>query len=216
MMRRFLLGALVMALVAPGVAVAAESHSTSAPAQAKVAGDNGDQPIQIEAATLEVHDKIKQATFTGDVQVVQGDTTMKCQKLVVFYGADAVPGSGAAAAPKQPQAAPIPTSAQNISRIEAHGGVTVFNKDQNAIGDDGIYDLKTKTITLIGNVVVSQGNDVVHGERVVVDTVTGNARVESTNAGGAAPSRVRALIQPSKGDSAGPSNTMIFGRSRTN
>ena len=26
------------------------------------------------------------ATFAGDVQVVQGDTTIKCQKLVVFYG----------------------------------------------------------------------------------------------------------------------------------
>ena len=45
-----------------------------------------DQPVQIDAATLEVRDKNKMATFSGNVQVVQGDTTMKCQKLVVFYG----------------------------------------------------------------------------------------------------------------------------------
>ena len=45
-----------------------------------------DQPVQIEAATLEVRDKNKTATFSGNVQVVQGDTTMKCQSLVVFYG----------------------------------------------------------------------------------------------------------------------------------
>ena len=57
-----------------------------------------------------------------------------------------------------------------------------------------------KTITLTGNVVVSQGQNVIHGERVVVDTVTGNARVESNNqGGGATPSRVRALIQPNQG-----------------
>jgi large subunit ribosomal protein L25 len=49
----------------------------------------------------------------------------------------------------------------------------------SASGDLGIYDLKSKTITLSGNVVVSQGQNVIHGERVVVDTVTGNARVES-------------------------------------
>jgi hypothetical protein len=52
-------------------------------------------------------------------------------------------------------------------------------KDQNASGDLGVYDTKTKTITLTGNVVVSQGMNVVRGERVVVNTATGDARVES-------------------------------------
>src|SRR5208282_4637042 len=95
-----------------------------------------------------------------------------------------------------------PQGAQNIRRIEARGGVTVITKDQNASGDLGVYDLKTKTITLSGNVVVSQGQNVIHGERVVVDTATGYARVESASSGGTAgggaagPSRVRALIQP--------------------
>ena len=39
--------------------------------------------------------------------------------------------------------------------------------------------MKKKTITLTGNVVVSQGKNVLHGERVVVDTVTGDARIDS-------------------------------------
>ena len=92
-----------------------------------------------------------------------------------------------------------PKGAQNIRRIEARGGVTVITKDQNASGDLGVYDLMAKTITLTGNVVVSQGQNVIHGERVVVDTVSGNARVESNNqGGGGTPSRVRALIQPNQ------------------
>ncbi len=69
--------------------------------------------------------------------------------------------------------------AQNIRRIEARGDVTVVSKDQNASGDLGVYDLQAKTITLSGNVVVSQGKNVIHGERVMVDTVTGNAHVEA-------------------------------------
>jgi lipopolysaccharide export system protein LptA len=116
----------------------------------------------------------------------------------------------------------MPSGAQNIRRIEARGGVTVLTKDQNASGDLGIYDLKTKTITLSGNVVVSQGQNVIHGERVVVDMVTGNARVESAGSGAAgggpaaSPGRVRALIQPSKGQNGGTSNFMTLGPGKTN
>ena len=56
---------------------------------------NRDQPIQIEAASLEMRDKKKEATFSGNVKVVQGDTTMTSKTLVVFYEFDAGPGCGA-------------------------------------------------------------------------------------------------------------------------
>jgi lipopolysaccharide export system protein LptA len=189
-------------------------------------GENKDQPVQIEAATLEVRDKSKIATFSGNVTVVQGETTMKCQTLAVFYGQEvgigAGPGAEGAPAATAAKSTPgMPQGAQNIRRIEARGGVTVVTKDQNASGDLGIYDLKTKTITLSGNVVVSQGQNVIHGERVVVDIMTGNARVESASSGGTggtgpAPGRVRALIQPGKGQTGGPSNIMTIGPGKTN
>ena len=38
---------------------------------------NRDQPVKIQAASLEVRDKQKTATFTGDVHVVQGDTELR-------------------------------------------------------------------------------------------------------------------------------------------
>ena len=184
--------------------------------------ENKDAPVQIEAATLEVHDKSKTATFSGNVQVVQGDTTMRCRSLVVFYGQEVgigeAGGEATTGAAAKSQAGGT-KGAQNIRRIEAHGGVTVLTKDQSASGDLGIYDLKTKTITLSGNVVVSQGQNVIHGERVVVDTETGNARVESGSSGAGASTgsggRVRALIQPGKGQG-GPSNFMTIGPGRPN
>ena len=184
--------------------------------------ENKDAPVQIEAATLEVHDKSKTATFSGNVQVVQGDTTMRCRSLVVFYGQEIGIGeSGGEATTGAAAKSPLGGSkgAQNIRRIEARGGVTVLTKDQSASGDLGIYDLKTKTITLSGNVVVSQGQNVIHGERVVVDTETGNARVESggggTGASAGSGGRVRALIQPGKGQG-GTSNIMTIGPGRPN
>src|SRR5215472_16516233 len=200
-----------------GLAQGGAASSPAKPGQL----ENKDAPVQIEAATLEVHDKSKTAMFSGNVQVVQGDTTMRCRSLVVFYGQEV--GIGEAASGEATTATTGKSTlggskgAQNIRRIEARGGVTVITKDQSASGDLGIYDLKTKTITLSGNVVVSQGQNVIHGERVVVDTETGNARVESGSAGASAGSggRVRALIQPGKGQG-GPSNFMTIGPGRSN
>jgi lipopolysaccharide export system protein LptA len=227
MTRRLSLWTVTLTLLAPGLVAAQAPRPAAAPVRSLLqGGPDKDQPVQIEAASLEVRDKNKMATFSGDVQVVQGDTTMKCQKLVVFYGQEvgiAQAGAQAGAQPpdaKPPDAKPAPAAAaaaagpkgaQNIRRIEARGGVTVITKDQNASGDLGVYDLINKTITLTGNVVVSQGQNVIHGERVVVDTVTGNARVESNNqGGGTTPSRVRALIQPNQGQNGG-GNVMTIG-----
>ena len=46
---------------------------------------NRDEPVKIRAASLELREKDKMATFTGDVYVLQGDTEMRCTQLVVFY-----------------------------------------------------------------------------------------------------------------------------------
>jgi lipopolysaccharide export system protein LptA len=215
MTRRLSLCAVMAVLLASGLAAAqAPRPAAPPPVQSLLqGGQDKDQPVQIEAASLEVRDKNKTATFAGDVQVVQGDTTMKCQKLVVFYGQEVGIAQGGAPAPDAKPSSNLagPKGAQNIRRIEARGGVTVITKDQNASGDLGVYDLIAKTITLTGNVVVSQGQNVIHGERVVVDTVSGNARVESNNqGGGTTPSRVRALIQPNQNQNGG-GNVMTIG-----
>jgi lipopolysaccharide export system protein LptA len=48
----------------------------------------GDEPVKIRAAALELREKDKMATFTGDVYVLQGDTEMRCKVLVVSYEAE--------------------------------------------------------------------------------------------------------------------------------
>jgi len=211
-----------LALAALAVAAPAGAQAPSAASPFGMSADqNKDQPVEIEAATLEVRDRNKTATFSGNVKVVQGDTTMKCQSLVVFYGQEVGLGAGGNQPVTTTKSTPgMPQGAQNIRRIEARGGVTVITKDQNASGDLGVYDLKTKTITLSGNVVVSQGQNVIHGQKVVVDMITGNARVESGSSAGASgapgPGRVRALILPGKGQNGGPTNFMTLGPGKTN
>ncbi len=162
-------------------------------------------PVQIDAKALEVQDKKKTATFSGNVKVVQGDTTMTCRTLVVFYGQEMGLAGDAPVVKTHSTAGAVP-NAQNIRRIEAHGDVLVVSKDQNATGDLGVYDLPAKTITLTGNVVLTQGKNVMHGDRLIVDTVTGNAHVEGAQRAG-----VRAVIMPDKGRNGADSNTMTIG-----
>jgi lipopolysaccharide export system protein LptA len=208
MKHSFWLLALAAGLIVAGAAAAQGLHPDSA--GLPDAQQQDDQPIHIDAKALEVHDQSKVATFSGNVKVVQGDTTMTCNTLVVFYGremglsnskpvvhADAESNSGA-----------MPDD-QNIRRIEAHGDVTVISKDQTASGDLGVYDPLSKTITLNGNVVVSQGKNVIHGGVVIVNTVTGNAHVEP--APGSPEGRVRALIIPNKDNSGGGGNFLTIG-----
>jgi lipopolysaccharide export system protein LptA len=133
---------------------------------------NRGQPVKIQAATLEVRDKDKIATFTGDVHVVQGEMDMRCKVLIVFYEED--PGSK----PAMPAAQPGSSGSQQIRRMEAKGGVVVTQKEQTAVGDLGEFEMQSNTVTLTGNVVVTQGQDVVRGHKLVVDLTTGVSKFD--------------------------------------
>jgi len=180
-------GALVVALPAviafsAASAPAQKAQVSSAPPNALQGfSQNRDQPVKIQADKLEVHDKDKIATFTGNVHVTQGDTEMRSKVLVVFYeDSSKTPGAPGA------KAAPAPAGAgdqQQIRRIEATGGVRVIQKDQNATGDNGTFDVQSNTMTLTGNVVVTRGKDVVRGQRLIVDLNTGVSRIESAAGG---------------------------------
>jgi lipopolysaccharide export system protein LptA len=145
---------------------------------------NRDQPVKIQAAALEVREKDKMATFTGDVHVTNGDTELRCKSLVVFYDADTT-GGGRGMKPADPG----PGGGQQIKRIEAKGGVTVIQKDQNAAGDSAIFNMRENTVTLTGNVVVTRGQDVLRGQRLVVNLDNGTSKMDQ--------GRVEGLFQAS-------------------
>jgi len=164
-------------LLAMAAGAPAQPAQSTAPVQTGVPNalqgfsKNRDQPVKIDSASLEVRDKDKVATFSGDVHLSQGDTTLSCKTLVVFYD-----DQGRSSTLKAAQ--PGPGGQQQIRRLEARGGVTVNQKDQTATGSTGVFDMKTNTVTLSGNVVVTQGQNVLRGERLIVDLTNGVSRVE--------------------------------------
>jgi len=183
--------ALAIGLLSCGSVARAQTTSQGPPNALQGFSQNRDQPVHIEAATLEVRDKQKEATFSGDVRVKQGDTGLRCKSLVVFYEQSGQPTD----ASKTLQAAsPKPGGEQRIKRLEARGGVVVTQKDQTATGELGIFDMKANTVTLTGNpVIMTQGQNVLRGGKLVVDLTSGVSRVEAGKSG----QGVQMLVQPS-------------------
>ncbi len=194
------------------LAVAALSLPAAAQPSARQAGGgppnamqgfskNKGKPVHIEAERLEVRDKDKVATFLGKVEVTQGDTTMRCKTLVVFYD----PGppaktAGGKDAPAKPITQIGPAADQKIKKLEARGDVVVTQNDQVATGDAALFDMDTNTVTMTGNVVLTQGQNVLRGRKLVVDMSTGMSRVESGNG---KDGRVQGLFVPSGSDRPG-------------
>jgi lipopolysaccharide export system protein LptA len=175
--------AFALALIAPGAAFA-QGAVSGVPNAMQGFSQNRDQPIQIEAASLEMRDKKKEATFAGNVKVVQGDTTMTSKILVVFYdsagSATPAPANTKASKSAPMQAAtPGPGGSSSIRRLEAKGSVVVTQKDQVVTGETAIFDTKANLITMTGGVVLTQCKNVLRGDRLKVDMTTGVSRVES-------------------------------------
>ena len=202
--------AFTFAVGVAGAAVA-QHATTGVPNAMQGFSQNRDQPIHIEAPVLEVRDKKKEATFSGNVKVVQGDTTLTSDTLVVFYEqapapdsapASATPGAAAPAPAVNSKAAaksapPMQSEAtgtsgnSSIKRLEARGNVVVTQKDQVVTGDIAIFENKANLITMRGTVVVTQCKNVLRGDRLLVDMTTGVSRLESDSG------KVQAMVDQS-------------------
>ena len=132
---------------------------------------NRHEPMKIRAASLEIREKDKMATFTGDVYVLQGDTELRCKVLVVSYEAE----TGTRMANSAIEGA---AGDRQVRQIDAKGDVVVVQKDEKATGDAATFNMRENTVTLVGNVVVTRGSNVLRGQRLVVDLTRGVSKMD--------------------------------------
>jgi lipopolysaccharide export system protein LptA len=67
-------------------------------------------------------------------------------------------------------------------------------------GETAVFDTKTNLITMMGGVVLTQGKNVLKGDRLLVDMTTGVSRVESDSG------RVQGLFVSSGQNGTGPAS----------
>ena len=143
----------------------------------KAASPNSDQPIEINADSLEVQEKERIAVFRGNVDAIQGDIHLRADELKVHYQ-----GGGKSTA----------KASGTITRIDATGRVFVSSPSETAQGDTGVYDVDARQITLTGRVVLTRGENVIRGQRLVMNMESGKSRIEGGDG------RVQGLFVPSK------------------
>ncbi len=188
--------ALLMAAMGPQQALA-QAKARGGNASSPLGGLGGDskEPIKIDADKLDVLDKENRAVFSGNVVAVQGETTVRCTVMTVFYEGRGGQGAGAKPATPTPAAAPGQGNDSSIKRIECKGPVTVVSKTQAATSDNAVFDRSTNTVIMTGNVALNDGPNITRGEKLTYNTVTGIANVE-TNKGG----RVQGFFVPNAAD----------------
>ena len=67
------------------------------------------------------------------------------------------------------------------SRIEASGNVYFVTPDQTIRGDRAVYTFATDEVVVTGDVILTQGKNVLTGNRLVYNVRTESARMEGGN-----------------------------------
>lgn len=171
--------------------------------------------------SLEWYDQKQIAVARGDAVAIRNGKTIKAD-ILTAYMVKTAPGQAKPAAPGARPGRALPPVAQaavpgqaktvsagaesktapetkpaaesKISRVDAQGHVIITNALDTGRGDFGVYNADTGIATLIGNVVIERGKDVIRGQRGVMDLNNNVSRMMPGGAPGAPPQRVQGLF----------------------
>ena len=107
------------------------------------------------------------ALFSGNVIIIQGDLRIAAEDVEVIYSD--IDGQ------------------RGVDEVIATGGVLITRGEDAAEGEDAVYSVAAATLTMTGDVLVTQGTTTIAGDSMVVDMTTGDGIVEG---------RVRTVLTP--------------------
>ena len=167
-------------IASAGLALAAGAAGAQAPVAPM---DEG--PLDVSADDLQVFEADGRAVYSGDVNAVRGGARLRADRVTVFFS-DADGGRFDA-----------------VSRLIAEGEVYYVTAAEVAHGERGVYDVEADTITLTGDVVLTQGCNVSTGSRLVADVTTGVSRLDGSGSNGG-DGRVRSVFFSEEDEGAAP------------
>ncbi len=154
----------VAACAMPGLAFGQSSNV----ALGGLAFDNS-APIEVSADALSVDQDDGAAVFEGNVLVAQGELRLAADFIRVEYATD-----------EDGNRSP------SIGQVKASGGVTFVSGPDAAEAQEAIYTVESGALLLTGDVLLTQGESAIAGDRLVVDLNAGTGRMEG---------RVRTVFQ---------------------
>ncbi|HEY0213068.1 MAG TPA: lipopolysaccharide transport periplasmic protein LptA [Paenirhodobacter sp.] len=128
-----------------------------------------DAPVTVTSDQLNVDQTTGIALFTGNVVVVQEGMRLNADKVTVDY---------------------LPGDKTQIRTMTADGHVTLVSPTEAAEGNHAVYDVPGGTVVMTGDVLLTQGPNIMSGPKLTVDLRTSTGHM----AGGGG--RVRTVLQP--------------------
>jgi len=186
---------LLVALLAASPLAAQQKDGASGGNPLGLGGFGGKEPVTVTADRLEYDYKAGVIVYRGNVEVVQGPTTMKSDTLTVTLAQDQK-GKGRPD-PTAVEAAADPTDGSaRVQEIVAVGSVRIDQGERFATGGRATFDQSKRTVVLTDDPVLHDGPNEVMGDRVVVFLDENRSVVEGGR------KRVKAVLYPDK-DKAG-------------
>lgn len=177
----------LMRLPAMGfAAIALAACLLASPAAAQLSGGDSDEPVDMTADQLEVVNAQCLSVWRGSAEALQGQARLRADVIKTIFTPGAAAKAGATA------------SCGPLSRIEAEGSVYYVTPTQKVRANAGVYEAGSETITMTGDVVAAQGKNVLRGQRMVINTRTGEAQVFTNVKGRNQPGRVRGVFYPNE------------------
>ena len=118
------------------------------------------KPIEILADSMEWNKQLGQAIAIGNAKAIQGETTIEANKIIAVLSDD---------------------NSQQIKELQATGKVVFLKDKQLATGDKAIYYLNEEKIIITGNVELKRDGNIIKGEKLIIDFLTGLSRMDSSN-----------------------------------
>jgi len=188
-----------VALGVAGLPLAAAAQVASTPT-----ASNGPMDISADNGTFDNATCV--STWSGAAEVLQGTARLRANTIKAYFKKKPAAPGAAPQSSSSTSALGMPGGAQSncgaTERVEADGDVFYVTPEQNARGDHAVYSADGAQIVMTGDVIVVQGKSVIHGDRLVIQTATHQAQMESAAHGRGVPNRVRAVLFQAPGANA--------------
>lgn len=120
---------------------------------------SGEQPLRVNAQTLEVDNKNQIITFKGNVIARQGEMTIQADTARVYYTKK--------------------EEGHEIKEIVATGNVRIYQSNRLATSQKAVFYHQEQKVILTGRPKVWQGKDMLSGEKITVYLKDDKSFVES-------------------------------------
>jgi lipopolysaccharide export system protein LptA len=150
------------------------------PAAAQLA-TNSSAPVDITADELETVNSGCTSIWRGHAEALQDTARLRADTLTADF--QVKPGGKAGAC-------------GDLIRMRADGSVYYVTPQQKVHGDAAVYEATSDTLTVTGDVVATQGQNVLRGSRMVFNTRTGQGHMEGSAKGRNKAERPRGVFYP--------------------